>query len=247
MLNKSTKKTINCLLATAMVLSLSCVQASAKSLDSNQTALTATATEQGETNLEDYSSFKITNGVGAVGKAGISLTKGATADINVNVKVTCITQDDLVEFIQNNKSSFTAEQYSQITQSAAYQNGYSAATLLNGILALKFDNSSTNVWGTYTNVNGKQVTTGENENKQLLKSLHDMTQHSYELNGKLTAVGQSYIPTTAYCFVEVSRIQFQDGNILKVVNTKATIGDSNGSTSKVSDSSDNGPLILTEL
>ena len=90
---------------------------------------------------------------------------------------------------------------------------------------------------------------GETIRVQLLEQAQSIQDKglSYELKGKLTAVGQSYIPTTAYCFVEISKIQFQDGNILKVVNTKATIGDSTGSTSKVSDSSDNGPLILTEL
>lgn len=242
MLNKSTKRVINCLLAAAMVLAIGFAPVSAKAVESNQPALTS---EQTDTSLEDYSSFKITNGYGAVGKTGISLTKGATADIDVNVKVTCISQDDLVEFIENNKNSFTAEQYSQITQSAAYQNGYSAATLLNGILGLKFD--ANNAWGAYTNVNAKQVNTSDKQNQQLVKSLHDLTQHSYELKGKLTAVGQSYIPTVAYCFVEVSRVQFQDGNILKVVNTKANVGDANASTSKVSGSSDNGPLILSEL
>lgn len=245
MLSKLIKKTLNCLATSVIVLSLGCTAASAKTSNINQTFLVPA---KNINNFEDYSSFKITNGYGAVAKTdNISLTKGATTNIDVNVKVKCITQDDLVNFIENNKSLFTAEQYNQITQNWVYKNGYSTATLLNGLLGLKFETNATNAWSAYNNVNAKQVTTTKNEDKQLLKLLHDMTQENYHLIGELKAVGKSYIPiSNIYCFVQVSKVQFEDGNVLKVVNTKATIADATCSTSKVGDSLDNHPLSLVD-
>lgn len=244
MLKKTIRRTINCILIAAMVLAVGHAPVSAKSLDYSKASLESAINEK---TLEDYSSFKITNGYGVVGKAGVVLTKGASADIKVNIKVTCITEDQLLDFVQNSKNSFTTDQYSQITQNATYKKGNSAASILNGMLGLKFGKNSGNAWGTYKNANAKQVTTANDGDKEFLKSLHDLTQQTYELSGRITAVGQSRVPTIAYCFVEVSRVQFQDGTTLKVVNTTANVGDSNGSTSNVSGSSDNPPLILNEL
>ncbi|MDS0525935.1 hypothetical protein NNC19_09620 [Clostridium sp. SHJSY1] len=244
MLRKSIKKVINCLVVASMIFTLGSVKASAKVSTLNKIPL---APEQTENNLKDYSEFKITNGYGAVAKTSVCLTKGAMTDIDVDVKVKCITQDELVEFIENNKNLFTAEEYNKITRSEEYKNGYSTATLLNGILGLKFASNSSNYWRTYTNVNAKQVTTTEDKNKQLLKYLHDMGQKNYRLRGELKAVGQSYIPiTNSYCFVQVSKVQFEDGSLLKVVNRKATIADATCSTSKVADSVNNQPLTLVQ-
>lgn len=245
MLKKSIKRIMSCVAIATMGLSLQCTPASAKLLDLTQKSLSVPAINKNT--LEDYSSFKVTNGYGVVGKAGVVLTKGASADINVNLSVTCVTADDLAEFVSNNKKSFTTEQYNQITQNVKNSKGQSAATLLKGILGLKFGNNATNAWGTYNNANGTQVNASDDENKEFLKSLHDLTQHTYQLNGRITAVGLSRTPTIAYCFIEVSRIQFQDGTTLKVVNTTANVGDSTGSTSNISGASNNGPLILNEI
>lgn len=242
MIKKSIKKTINCIVAACVVMSLGFnVTASAKNLNSNEKPLVSA---QNQASTEDYSSFNITNGYGVIAKGGVALTKGATADINVNLKVTCVTEDELTKFIEKKKNSFTTEQYNQINENVVRGKGHANASVLKGMLGLKFGN---NGWSTYNNAKDKQVTTASDEDKDFLKSLHDLTQQTYQVTGRITAVGQSRVPTIAYCFIEISRIQFQDGTMLKVVNTTTSVGDANGSTSNISGASNNQPLILNEI
>lgn len=202
-------------------------------------AITSSSTSPAKgTNQSDYSSFEVTNGYGRIAGGDFDITKGATSDLYVNVSVKSdTTEKDLKNFIKNNKSLFNDKQYSQIISLSAYTTEGRGAELLQKMLSIVFGDY-------YQNVSNQKGTAANDKQEKLLKELYKLPAADCILKGTQTAVGMSYIPTTPYCYVQSSKLTFSDGRTVKVVNTTTTIGDVNGSTSKVSSSSKNEDLQL---
>lgn len=195
-------------------------------------------------NYNEFDSFKISNGSGYVGRAGVRLTIGAEADINIRMKVKTVTQDQLIEFIETHKDKLTADQYREISEDSSFKAEGMGASLFNCLFSAVYGDGSSDY---FANARNKDVVLGEQEDRALLKELKDITEQEYVLSGNIKAKGLSYIPTEAYCFVEVTRIQFKDGSTLKVINTNASVAESDGTRDSVKGSEDNQPLNLLPL
>ncbi|QUH27798.1 hypothetical protein [Vallitalea guaymasensis] len=222
---KGLKKVVSCMLVLGMVFSFSLVSYAAE-------------------DYNEFDSFKISNGFGYVGKAGVRLTAGAEADINIKMNVKTVTQDQLVEFIETHKDKLTADQYSEISENSSFEAEGMGANLFNCLVSVVYGDGSSDY---FANARNKEVLLGEEEDKAILKELKDITEQEYELSGTIKARGLSYIPTEAYCFVEVTRIQFKDGSTLKVINTNATVAEGDGTRDAVTGSEGNEPLNLIPL
>lgn len=222
---KGLKKVVSCMLVLGMVFSFSLISYAAE-------------------DYKEFDSFKISNGSGYVGRAGVRLTVGAEADINIKMKVKTVTQDQLVEFIETHKEKLTAEQYSEISEDSSFTAEGMGASLFNCLFSVVYGDGSSDY---FANARNKDVLLGEQEDKALLRELKDVTEQEYELSGTIRARGLSYIPTEAYCFVEVTRIEFKDGSTLKVINTNATVAEGDGTRDAVTGSVDNEPLNLLPL
>lgn len=205
--------------------------------------LAATTSTSAAQQTVENSSFTFTNGYGAIAKCA-NVTKGATAYMNVSTNVTALTtENDLKDFIKNNESLFTKEQYSKIIQLPAYTKKGQGAELLDKLISIVFTNSFyTN--GAATGI--KNVTVKDEQQAKLLKELSNLKASNYILQGTVGAVGDSYIPTTAYCYVQAAKLTFEDGKVLKVINTNPYIADGRGLTTHVCGSSDNGSLQLIQ-
>ncbi len=64
----------------------------------------------------EYTQFKVSNGYGYIGKAGVTVQKGTTATINVKAKVSCVTMEQIMSIVREHKSEFTNEQFSYIEE-----------------------------------------------------------------------------------------------------------------------------------
>ncbi|GKX29926.1 hypothetical protein SH1V18_24060 [Vallitalea longa] len=222
---KGLKKMVSCMLILSMVFTLSFASYASEEHD-------------------EFESFKISNGSGYAGRAGVRLTAGAEADINVSMKVKTVTQDQLIEFIKTHKDKLTVEQYAEITEHSSFTESGMGGNLFNCFFSVIYGDGTDDY---FANARSKDVLIEEQEDKELLKEIRDMTEHEYELTGTLKAKGLSYIPTEAYCFVEVTRIEFKDGSTLKVINTNGDIAAGDGSTDAVVGADDNPPLNLIPL
>lgn len=212
-------------------------------LTSNSMAFASSNTVASEQNMQVMAQdinhiTSFTNGFAAIAKGAV-LTKGASEPINISISASGVTtEDDLKDFIKNNKDLFTQEQYDKIIALSAYtEEGY-GADLLKGLLSIVFNG------GSYSNIAGKEVAAVTTQQEQLLDGLYNLKASNYTLKGTRTAIGDSYIPTQAYCYVQTSKLAFEDGRVLKLINTSTLVADSKGITSKVHGSTSDGNLQL---
>ncbi len=188
----------------------------------------------------DYKSATITNGYGMVAKAGVAVTRGATATIQVDITVDCVSTQDFKTWFDERKSNFSNEQWHKLEENYA-AGGFLGGVLL-GCFGFLFGGGTYNH---YKNEHKKQVTASDTKQDGFMKSLHMVTNSKVKVSGSVTAVGQSLIPTTAAVFVETTQVDFQDGKSLTVINSSAPeVADQNGKTGDVSGS---GQLSLVNL
>ncbi len=233
MKRKSLSKFLSIALGVGIVIS-SNISASAQTIQATSTVDTQQMIQN------TYGSFKYTNGYAAIAKGPV-LTKGASGEINISISVSGTTSEkDLKDFIKNNKALFTTEQYSKIVALPAYTKEGHGAELLTQLVSIVFDVEA------YNNVNEKNVSVLNSQQNRLLSGLHNLKASDCILKGTRTAVGNSYIPTQAYCFLQLSKLNFGDGKTLKVVNTSSLIGDSNGRTNYVYGSVNDSNLQLVQ-
>jgi hypothetical protein len=181
----------------------------------------------------EYETFKISNGYGMAAKAGVLVTKGATAKIKVDIKVNCVNENTIKEFIRTNESFFSKEEYSTITQSKEYKNKGFGASLWWKILGVCFkkNNGSYNY---FKNAVNKEVVVDNSKEEYFFNQMKEINETSARVTGTLTAVGQSLIPTQACAYIEVSKVTFEDGTTLRVLDTAdPVVADQNGNTDNV--------------
>lgn len=191
-----------------------------------------------------YDVFNFTNGYGYVGMVGVRVTIGAEADINVKMRVRTVTQDQIIDLIQEYKSYFTNEQYNKIISDESYRENGNGAKLLCCLLETKYGDGSDNC---FAKVKDQEVRAENPEDQALLRAIKDLTEQEYILSGNLKVKGLSYTPTEACCFVKVARIRFKDGSTLNVINTNGTIAEPDGTRDSITGSDENTPLDLIPL
>jgi len=180
-----------------------------------RTVLTPAAATQSE--HTDYSSAKITNGYGLVSKAGVSVQKGITAHLNVDLKVKTLTVNDVTTWLNENKSSFSEEGWSSVSKSKSTAGAF-------GWLVGKNDKE-------FSNTSGKIDASSDQKVQGALKTLHQQQETELQIQGTLDAVGTSFIPTEGYVFVEVTTITFNDNTSMHVINTdNSAVADGSGNT-----------------
>ena len=194
------------------------------------TVATPMAGVQGENT--SYKSAKITNGYGLISKAGVSVQRGITAYLQVDMNVKTLTQNTVTSWLKDNKSSFTNEQWSSVSS------GFDAC----GAFGWLFGGSA----GYYRNTDNKQMHAQTSEQQGFLKSLHQQQETDVNIKGSLDAVGTSFIPVEGFVFVEVTTITFDDNTSLNVINTSnSTVANSSGNTNGIEKTG--GQLHVTKL
>ncbi|WP_428409193.1 hypothetical protein [Hyphococcus sp.] len=180
----------------------------------------------------DYSNVNLTNGYGMLAKAGASVTKGATVEMDVKFTLDSVATQDFKSWLDSQKSNYSNEEWHKLEEN--YAAGGFLGGLLLGAFGFLFGGGSYNH---YKNQHDKQVTSSNSKQQGFLKSLHDVTTTKVCVQGKVTATGLSNIPTTAAVYAEVTQIDFKDGKTITVVNSSnPVVADESGDTKDVSGS-----------
>ena len=180
-----------------------------------------------EATSTEYSNFKITNGYGMIAKAGVEVTKGVEAIVDVEFKMQSIATQDFKQWLDKNKSYYSKEQWHKLEEN------YAAGGFMGGVMAGAFGMLfGAGSYNHYKNEHNKVVEVHDNSKEGFLKSLHNVTTTNTTVTGKLHVIGQSEIPTIGCVYVEVTTINFKDGTSKTVVNSSnPIIADKNGNTS----------------
>lgn len=168
--------------------------------------------------LEDYSSFKISNGYGRLARAQVEATKGVTAHIDVEFLMTTVSTQDMTKWLSENKHYFSDEQWHTLEENHA------AGGFLGGVLAgafgFLFGGGSYNH---YKNSHDKEVKVDDQKQEGFVKSLHDTTTTQVTVRGRIDATGLSNIPSVGCVFVESTSVEFNDGTSIHVINSSDPI------------------------
>jgi len=157
----------------------------------------------------------IRNGKSTIGRTGVQVTKGAEAEITVDMELTCTTHEQIVEVIKEYESLFTQSQYQQIVESKYYKNKKFGAGLLCHVLGVcaGVQEGQSNY---FKNANTNVTIKNDSKYKEFFNSISDVQQHKYKLTGTAKAVGLSLIPTEAFFVIEVTKMEFEDKTITVV-------------------------------
>lgn len=157
----------------------------------------------------------VRNGKSTIGRTGVKLTKGAEAEINVEMELTCTTYEQIKDIIKEHKSVFSRSEYERIVESKYYKNKKFGAGLLCHVLGIcaGMKEGEENY---FKNANRNVTVKNDSKYKELFNSISDLQQHRYKLTGTAKAVGLSYIPTEAFFVIEVTKMEFEDKTITVV-------------------------------
>ena len=179
-----------------------------------------------ESEQVDYNQTTISNGYGLLTQAGVQVQKGVTAHINVDMVLNIITDQQITNFVESNKSHMDEDTKSKVEQS------HSAS----GIFGWLFGKSEEY----FENKSSSRVVNVDENKKAMLENLHQMQKTKVHVTGTIDAVGQSYIPVEGHVYVKTTSIHFNDGTTLTSINSSDTmVADANGSTNGVQQGSGN--------
>jgi hypothetical protein len=182
---------------------------------------------------DKYESGTITNGYGKAGGVYVSVTKGATADINIDFTISTISEDQFNSWWSSAQTYFDDEQRQKLEEN--YGAGGFMGGLFTGGFGILFGAGDYNHYKNQSNSHWQ--TTKENQ-QGFSKSVYNLRTSQYKVTGTLKATGLSYIPTTVSAYVQTTTITFADGKKLEVIDTSNPLAaDPNGDTSRVSSQS----------
>lgn len=179
-----------------------------------------------ESETVNYEQTTISNGYGLLTQAGVSVQRGVTAHINVDMVLHILTDQQIQNFVQSNKSHMSDDTRSKVEQSHSSS----------GIFGFLFGKSE----DYFENKSSTRVVDMTEDKKAMLENLHQMQKTKVRVTGTIDAVGQSYIPVDGHVYVKTTSIHFSDGTTLTSINSSDTmVADVNGSTNGVQQGNSN--------
>ncbi|WP_293073656.1 hypothetical protein [Moorena sp. SIO4A5] len=172
-----------------------------------------------------YESGTIQNGYGRASGVFVTVQRGTTANIDIDIELTTVSEESLNQWQEKASSYFSAQEWESITQGSRTKGR--KAGLLSAIFGAKFGGRT----DYYRNSSKGYQTQSQSDREGLARSLYNLETSKFNLKGKLTAVGTSFIPVTVSAYIQATQFTFSDNSRLTVVNTENPIAaDQNGST-----------------
>lgn len=187
--------------------------------------------------LDDYTSFELTHGYGCLNKAGVSVMRGVTANVHVDMCISTYAESSY----QNTTNEMKNVLDSKVTEHLA--ESQSKSNHANWWFWLISKNESD--YEHHKDSTTETVTTTDTTVSNSVQKNFSNNKQEYHVTGDFTVVGQSNIPTVAYLFVETLQIKTKNGNTTTVINSTPIAADSSGDTSKVSTDSDKKLNIIS--
>ncbi|MGB7440071.1 MAG: hypothetical protein WA919_03310 [Coleofasciculaceae cyanobacterium] len=172
-----------------------------------------------------YESGSVQNGYGRASGVFVTVQRGTTANIDIDLSLTTVSQEKFNQWQQKASSYFSSQEWETLNKTwgkKGRMGGFLAAAF-----GLKFGRSSSH----YQNSSKSYNTQSQSEREQLARSVYNLETSQFRVTGKLTAVGTSFIPVTVSAYIQATQFTFSDNKKLTVINTENPIAaDQNGST-----------------
>lgn len=153
-------------------------------------------------------------GFGRITRTGLSVTKGASGILDFDITVKAIDSERLSSLDKEFESTLTKQELSKYsTLKSNFHGGlnvpflnYLGANLNEKVDRTKIESAATDI----VNYSDK-VSAAE-------KILDSVVDTRIRITGTLEATGQSFIPTVAFAFIKLARVNFEDGSSQFVVS-----------------------------
>ena len=191
---------------------------------------------------------KLTNGYAVIadftGSVGVELNLGAEFSTPISTPVKCISQEELISFIEEHVDLFSAGELESIRNHRGYRERGYGAELLAGLLGLKLAGDVDHFVQKVDVGFSVESAEGGAEGKAFLNALEMLEEKAYTLTGTMTAVGQSLIPASPRFLVGITKLTFATGHGIRVIDTRIRVTDADGSQDFIREKPGDAPLRL---
>lgn len=173
-----------------------------------------------------YQNGTITNGHGRCYGVEASVQIGTSVELEIDLRVKAISIDHFREWQSK------AEQYFSRSSWSTLREHYSGSGRAGGFFGGCFGSVyARGRYDHYKNRSDSYRSNGSQRQEGFAKSVYNLDNSDLHVTGKVTAVGQSYVPVTVSVYINLTRIEFADGKVITAFDTKnPAIADANGRT-----------------
>lgn len=157
------------------------------------------------------------SGFGRITQVGISVTRGATATASYDITVTAVDAETLDRNDESFVETLTEEQRAEFLELKESFDGGLNVPVLEAVGADLSQESLSREEILEASGSEENFERRSNALSQILESVSDTT---IRINGTLTATGLSDVPTVAFAFIRLARIEFDDGSSQLVVSNR---------------------------
>lgn len=156
------------------------------------------------------------SGFGRITRVGISVNRGASAVANFDITVTAIDADTLDRNDESFVETLTNEEREEYVQLKERFNGGLSIPMFRLLGADLNERVTRNDLESAAEISQGDL---ESKSQALSEILESAVDTRIRINGTLTATGISFRRTTAFVFVKLARVVFEDGSSQVVVST----------------------------
>ncbi len=170
-----------------------------------------------------------TQGYGQLSKAGATVQIGVTGNLHIDLTIESLSKDfyrETTDKVINTVSESIRNELKEHCIKEDYKNWWFA--LFAGSSKEKQNSDY------YRNQQQDNVTIADTTCYHAISSKMSSSKQQYHVSGDFQIVGQSYIPTTVYLFIETLMVTTQDGNTILIPTQNTVVADAEGNTGNAS-------------
>ena len=169
--------------------------------------------------------FSYQQGFGQLSRAGATVQIGVTGHIDVELTMKSLSEEfyqDTTNEITHTVSTSIAQELKETSSSKNYSSWWFA--FLAGGSNNQHDSSY------YRNMQSNTVNIDNTKYFNSASSKMSSHQQSFKISGKFDIVGQSYLPTTVFLFIETLTVQTSEGTSVVIPTQNTAVADASGNT-----------------
>lgn len=164
-----------------------------------------------------------TQGYGQLSKAGATVQSGVTGHLHIDLTVESLSQQFYEETLKEITNTVSKDMHDQLREASSkkdYPNWWFAF--------LAGSSQSGHDSGYYRNQQSNTVTVADTKLFHSASSKMSSYKTQFHVSGDFDIVGQSYIPTTVYLFIETLTIQTSEGTSVVIPAPSTVVADAQG-------------------
>lgn len=169
--------------------------------------------------------FSYIQGYGQLSKAGATVQLGVTGHLHIDLTVESLSHqfyEDMLKEIKNTVSRNVQDQLKEASSKKDYSSWWFA--FLAGSSNAGHDSQY------YRNQQCNTVTVADTKLFNSASSKMSSHKEQFHVSGDFDIVGQSYIPTTVFLFIETLTIQTSEGSSIVIPTQNTAVADAQGNT-----------------